>query len=240
MKRDNGVRMRGRCGFTLIEVLISMALFALVSAMTFQGLHVSMTVQEASEERARDFGDLHLVWTLMLHDFVHLVRRPVRNQYGMRVYRAFMLQGDGCSVSFTRYTPFSRSGLQRVAYCYIGDALYRRVWSVIDRGNVSKYREALLISDVESFSLDAEGLTRVRDNSPAHVYEQLPTHIEVSLRVRDEDYVRYFPGLSSYDPFGGQNVPARDEPETDERERGRTERARGGREVEPDADGQGA
>lgn len=218
-----------------------MALFALVSAMTFQGLHISMTVQGASEERARDFGELHLVWTLMMHDFVHLARRPVRNQYGTRMHRAFMSQGDGCAVSFTRHTPFSKSGLQRVAYCHIDEGLYRRVWTTIDRGGAPEYREALLISEVEGFSLDTEGMTSVKDNSPQHIYEQLPTHIEVSLRVGDEDYVRYFPGLSAYDPFDDQNAKPRSrsrssetDSETeqqnkndDNRTRGRENRTRG-------------
>lgn len=192
-------------GFTLIEVLVSMALFALVSAMTFQGLQLSMKVQETTEDRFHDFNDVQLVWTLMLRDFMHMVRRPVRNRYGTRVFRAFMPQGDGCVISFTRYTPFSESGLQRVAYCHIDDGVYRRVWNVLDRPEVPEYREALLCKDVDDMLVEVEGLDAVRDNSPAHIYEQLPTHIAVHLRIRDNDYVRYFPGLSSYDPFKDQD-----------------------------------
>ena len=204
-------------GFTLIEVLVSMALFALVSAMTFQGLQVSMTVQEATEDRFHDFNDVQLVWTLMLRDFTHMVRRPIRNRYGTRVFRAFMPQGDGCAVSFTRYTPFSESGLQRVAYCHVDDGLYRRVWQVLDRSEVPEYREALLSKDVDSVVVEVEGLDGVKDNSPAHVYEQLPTHIAVSVRIRDNDYVRHFPGLSAYDPFKDQDVDKKTAPSNADR-----------------------
>ena len=202
---------RPKLGFTLIEVLVAMALFALVSAMTFQGLHLSMTVQEATEDRFHDFNEVQLVWTLMLRDFTHLARRPIRNRYGTRTYRAFMPQGDGCAISFTRYTPFSRSGMQRIAYCHEEDGLYRRVWSSLDRPDVPEYREALLTGDVDDFIVEAEGLDAVKEKSPQHVFEQLPTHIEVTLVVRDKEYTRNFPGLSFYDPFRDQNRSTKDD-----------------------------
>ena len=202
-----------RLGFTLIEVLIATAIFAVISAITFQGLQTSMTVQERVEGRAQDLVEMQLVWTVLFQDFMNMTRRPIREEGRVKRYPAFDLEpeDDGdCIVSFTRAgLPESASlpaGMQRLAYCIREGDLYRVVWPVLDRPSDVEPQESLLMEDVEDFIVDTypENFDPdVKKDIPvattvtpvtATKLEELPVGVKVTIEARDQVFVRLFPG----------------------------------------------
>ncbi len=203
-------------GFTLLEVLIATAIFAVISAIAFQGIQSSMSVQERVEQRAQDSVEIQLVWTILFQDFANMTRRPIREEGRDRPYPAFDLEaGDDsdCIVSFTRAgLPSSAAlpaGMQRLAYCIRDDSLYRAVWPVLDRPSDVKPQESLLLEDVEDFVIDTypddfgADLRRSKVSADAtaldtHKYEELPVGVKVTIEVRDETFVRWFPGGEEY------------------------------------------
>lgn len=199
--------MTARRGFTLIEVMIAMALFALVSAMTFQGLHGSMRVQESIDRHADELAETQMIWALMLQDFMHLARRPVRDRRGDR-HPAFDLKPEECAVEFTRVGAAHTGGLQRVAYCVDDGALRRRVWQTLDRTDSTEYIEATLLEDV-SLTVRAKTLS-LRDKAPDFEYAQPPTLVKVELRVGERDYYRFFPGVTA-EPFAEFEEPVEEQ-----------------------------
>ena len=210
-------------GFTLIEVLIAMAIFAVISAMTFQGLQTSMMVQQNAEERSAELNDIQLVMTLLLDDFLNITRRPILPALGEDRLPAFQEESNEytsdnsylCEVSFSRagLDPggLIRSGLHRVAYCQQQDKLYRLSWPVLDRAQDSQPVVSVLLENVVSFDVRPYwSVVRERDQNSRAYLESLPTNegddgtgIEVELVLRDQNdneraFTRRFPGLGEY------------------------------------------
>ena len=153
-------------GFTLIEVLIAMAIFALVSAMTFQGLQTSLAVQQKVIGRSDELNDIQLLMTLLFDDFFNMARRPIREALGNKTRSFFerdieeysATNSYDCPVAFTRSAiepgGLARAGLYRVAYCQQADKLYRLSWPVLDRAQDSEPAESLLLQRVEQFEVE--------------------------------------------------------------------------------------
>ena len=190
-------------GFTLIEVLIAMLIFAVLSTMTFQALEGSLRVQERAEQHARSLNAFQVAWTVMLHDFVNLARRPVRGVFG-DLQRAFVQQDGDCEISFTRVSGegsifFARAGLQRVSYCLLEGNLYRLVWPVLDRVQATEAQQGLLMENVDTFTVEIDPpLNSINSEDPVdpREYEFLPQgKIAINIETETGVFSRAFPGV---------------------------------------------
>lgn len=148
--REYSIGIR-RKGFTLIEVLIALGIFSLMSVGAFQLLSSSVNYQQRSEQRVSDFKSVNKMLNLMERDLLQAVDRPVRDDYGDRL-EAFV--GDSKSIEFTRGGWANRpdlmaavgqpahATLQRMAYRFDfaddGRGGYQNLWArsrwdVLDR-----------------------------------------------------------------------------------------------------------
>ncbi len=204
--------LKKRCGaFTLLEVLISMVIFALVSAMSFRGLQDTMSIQARLEIKAEELSTEQVVWTVMFQDLINMARRPVQVGVDKRdKERAFepKLEDSDCLFSFTRsgITPGinSFSGMQRVMYCVKDNRLYRQVWPVLDRPDDSGAapHEALLLDKVTNFEMEWGGVKEtLSDSAVSFDLEQLPSWVKIEMETGNGIYTRFFPGVDPYDPF---------------------------------------
>ncbi len=202
---------KNRCrAFTLLEVLIAMVIFALVSAMTFRGLQDTTRIQAKLEKKTAELSTEQVVWTVLFQDLINMARRPVQvGSDEKKVERAFepKLEGFDCQFSFTRsgITPgiSSFSGMQRIIYCTKDDRLYRLVWPMLDRpDDTVEPHEALLLSNVSNFEMEWEGVQEtLSDGATSFDFEQLPSWIKIEIETENGAYTRYFPGADPYDPF---------------------------------------
>jgi general secretion pathway protein J len=67
-------------GFTLLEMLVALAIFALLSVMSYGGLRSVMEQQAATELEAEQLGQLQKIYLLMQRDFEQAVPRAVRDE----------------------------------------------------------------------------------------------------------------------------------------------------------------
>ncbi len=105
-------------GFTLIEMLISLAIFALIGVSAYQVLASSALVSEREQWRTERMHELHKALRIMERDLRQVVDRPVRDELGSRD----ALQGsEEGPLEFTRAgnenpLRLARSELLRVMY----------------------------------------------------------------------------------------------------------------------------
>ena len=134
----SGCAHRRAGGFTLLELLIALAIFGLLSVMSYTGLKSVLDQHAGTDEAADRLGELQKIYLVMQRDIEQIVPRPVRSEYGDRLAA---LEG-GEVLQFTRggwSNPLQRprSSLQRVGYAFQDDELVRYAWQVLDRAQDS-------------------------------------------------------------------------------------------------------
>ncbi len=149
--------MRAAAGFTLLELLVAVAIFALTGAMAYSGLQQVLNQQHTTEAAATRLADVQKAYRIMERDLEQLSPRGIRNEFGDRV--GALIGGSGyAGVEFSRTgyanpAGFVRSDMQRVAYVSDQTTLLRRSWRVLDRAQDSKADEQTLIVGVERFEM---------------------------------------------------------------------------------------
>ena len=123
-------------GFTLLEVLVALAVFAIVSVLATRILGSIVDLADATGERGAALADVQRAIAVVERDVEQMVRRPVRDEMGDP--GAAVVIGDATLIEFTRQgwqNPLDkpRTTLQRVAYAHRDDKLLRLYWPVLDR-----------------------------------------------------------------------------------------------------------
>ncbi|HSX60283.1 MAG TPA: type II secretion system minor pseudopilin GspJ [Tahibacter sp.] len=175
-------------GFTLIEVLVATAVFAIMSGLAWGGLNAVIRAREALVAEQQDFAHTLRAVGMLERDLLGAVARPVRGNYGEPLPA---LQGDGDHLELTRLGFASslvdaRSSLERVVYQQDGNTLKRGRYAVLDRaaGSLPEFtnvrdrvrRLHLRYMDAQGRWLDAWPR---RDDKP----DALPRAIEFRLDI---------------------------------------------------------
>ncbi|MAR90215.1 MAG: type II secretion system minor pseudopilin GspJ [Pseudomonadota bacterium] len=144
-------------GLTLIELLVAMAIFAVMTAsmfIAFDSFQKGKSVTEAGAERLKRY---QLGFNIMARDFQQMLPRPVRDEFGSETPLYALRSETGVEVEFSRAgwnrSPFSRvkrSELQRVGYYLEEQKLMRAAWRVLDRAEDTVPDRSELLDGVEN------------------------------------------------------------------------------------------
>ncbi len=144
-------------GFTLLELLVALSIFAILSTITYTGLSRILTLRADVEQRTERLHQLQLCYRLMGRDLAQYIERDIRNEYG-DLEEALLQGGEEEGLMFTRsgwLNPASqaRSNLQRTAYRLEEDKLVRLTWAVLDRAQDSEAYEHVLLEKVKRLEI---------------------------------------------------------------------------------------
>ncbi len=198
-------------GFTLVEILIAMALFAVISVITYATLTSAINVSNHTSGVAKRLADIQRVLMLMERDLIQMAPRPVIDEYGEEQPAFLITDLSTEGFEFTRggyQNParLNRSLLKRVAYEIRNDELYRRTWEVLDRATQTEPEfEESLMKGVTRFEITAYDDKWVEKWPPERSDTQqeagpdlLPRAVRIFMEV--EDYGRFtvmVPGVGS-------------------------------------------
>lgn len=189
-------------GFTLLELMIAISIFALVGLGTYRMLDAVMKADAVTRANEQALRELTRAIGVLDRDIQQIVARPVRDAYGDHRAAVYfdIHAGDGVAVvEFTRTgwrnpTGMVRSQLQRVRWRLAGDTLERVYWTVLDQAADSQGRVQKILGDVESMQwryLDAKGQWQTQwpvsldsKDEPETLLSVLPTAIELQLEHR--------------------------------------------------------
>lgn len=141
---------RQNSGFTLLEILVAMAVFAIMAGMAYAGLHTVMETRRSTEARAQSLAQWQRFAYTLNEDLAQAIPRGVRDELGSNQL-AFSGGNDGQLLSLTRSVAdwsgqSQRSRMQRVEYRLEADGLYRQVWQVLDRTQQSEPQRRKLLA----------------------------------------------------------------------------------------------
>lgn len=145
-------------GFTMIELLISMTIFGVMSVMAYGGLDFVLNTDRATNTQMNRLSGLQKSMLLIQADIEQMRPRPIRDQYGTR-------QGAMASVAnepyrmleWTRgggqtYLQTQSSSLIRVGYGLRDNKLIRYQWPVLDQAPDSEPFISEMLENVERLS----------------------------------------------------------------------------------------
>ena len=145
-------------GFTLIEILVAMAVFAILSALAYGTLSQTLNGAEILSSRMDRLQAVRRTMQIVSRDFLQLAPRPVRDELGDGYVAALSTDfGSGFAVQLTRggwANPMAipRGTQQRAAYRLEDGELIRYHWNVLDHTLSNEVIEVVLLDGVEAVS----------------------------------------------------------------------------------------
>lgn len=145
-------------GFTLVEVLVAMAITALISVMAYTGLSSALSGAESMRAAATRAQEINQALSMLSRDLRQVVNRPVVDELG-QLSPAFS-GGELASYSLVltragwhNSTGAPRSALQRVRWWLEDDQLWRGYFPVLDRTAGTEAVETAVLDDIERFEV---------------------------------------------------------------------------------------
>ena len=199
------IKVRRQSGFTLLELLVAIGIFALMAAMAYGGLNNLIESRQITDQHAARLTQLQTTFLWLGRDIEQTVNRRIRDEYGDSQLALSSTEVGRYQLELTRggwRNPVgrARSNLQRVAYSVRENQLIRFYWNVLDRAQDSKPLEVVLLDGVERIELrflyatvagQNQGQQQWVDDWPGNALgvqpsENPPLAVEVTLETEAE------------------------------------------------------
>ncbi len=194
--------MRRRSGFTLIEVLVALAVFGVLSVLAYMSLAQTLANSDMLTTRMDRLQSIQRTMSFLSSELLQTAPRPVRVELGQAPIPAlqssfasdFALQITHGGWPNVAGTP--RSTLQRTAYRIEDGELVRYHWNVLDRTVNSVPIGTIMLEEVDSLTFrflqnDGEWTDQwpplVAQGAPP--LRVLPRAVEILLVLPDEGEV---------------------------------------------------
>jgi len=159
----NHIQNYKRQGFTLLELMIAITVFSMLSISAYQILNGVLRSDEIAENHSVKLKQLQRSFVVLERDFDQTTARPMRYE-GEKAGAPFMAgkylfesEFDGISLVRLGWRnpqgQLPRSGLQRVSYIVRDEQLVRQYYLYPDPEVGTDPREEILLSGVSGFTL---------------------------------------------------------------------------------------
>jgi len=191
-------------GFTLLELLVAMAIFAILGTLALSGYTELQRQSEYANQRLERTREVQRAVQAIAQDLGQIEPRPIREPLGETVLPAVLAtESIEYGIQFTRAGWSNTAGLprptlQRVGYRLDGEGLWRDHWPVLDRTLAMEPVRVKLLGQVRTVRFRFMNASREWvDRWPAGdgtglvgTERMRPAAVEVTLELEDWGVIR--------------------------------------------------
>lgn len=185
--------MRTQKGFTLIEIMLALVIFAILASITASSMYHAFDTRKRIANQAQALNTIEFAIALMKQDTLQAVSRTILGN-GMHIFPEFTGHAD--YVEFTRdgrVNPNAfelRSTLVRVAYLCKKDKLIRRFWERVDTPNRAAYQDKVILDNLNQCKFayvtkDNDIVPEWQEYPSSDKNNKMPNAIRVTLSLQN-------------------------------------------------------
>lgn len=194
--------MRRGAGFTLLELLVAIAIFALVGLATHRMLESVLRADSSTRSQEQQLRALVRALGAFERDLLQVIPRPVRDGYADLQPALLAQQAPSSALEWTRSgwrnpQAAQRSRLQRVRWTLEGEQWQRQYWQVLDRAQdsvplVQNALEGVLKVELRYLNQDQQWVEQwpMMDADKETRLTGLPLAVELRLEHRRFGHIR--------------------------------------------------
>lgn len=150
---------RSARGFTLVELLVAVAIFAVIGIAAASGLRSVIRLRDQNDQTMHRLRQVQLAMAILARDFSQLAPRPIRDELGSERPALAAGPDNVPPIEFTHGgwpnpLGLARSTQQRVAYTLEDGKLMRYTWPMLDRSVQVDPLKQELLPDVTAMDVE--------------------------------------------------------------------------------------
>lgn len=188
-------------GFTLVELLVALTIFAVMSIAAYRGLSTMLDARARIEMENHKWRNVALFFTRLENDLDAFRKRPVRGTSDLPLPalsgNAIAVGEDDAQLAFTRggYSgqESNLSAPQRVGYRLRHGRMEMLSWAILDQAPLSRPEVYQALGEVTRFELrylDPAGNWQQQWPLPGQAVNQPPGALEISLTLLSGEVVK--------------------------------------------------
>jgi len=195
-------------GFTLIEMVVAVAIFAVVASIVFPAMIEFLDVRERIEEKHQQVVGLQKAFLFLAKDLRYASNRLGKDEFG-ELGKATLIVGNDSLIDFTaNYPDLNLDGLnvpRRVRWVLEEGVLQRIQSPVMDPDSDTRLLRQKLIEGVEDVEIELSVVEGARDNTSKKWDEESKLPDLISITVTLDSGVEY---RRAFTMLGGDNLDA--------------------------------
>lgn len=183
---------RSSRAFTLVELLVALAIFAILSGFAYRALGAMLESREALQQEARKWRDVSVFMGRLERDLSAVLDRTAKGASGTPLQPVsssieVVTQREGLAITRAG-APLHENALaapQRIGYRLSEGSIERLLWPSVDAAPRSTPTAVAVLGNVKGLAfrfLDARGEWRSQWGLPGSA-ERLPAAVEVTLEL---------------------------------------------------------